>query len=352
LLVRLDNIGDFVLWLDAAKYLRCNYPGRHIVLIANAAWADLATCFPYWDEVWPLQLKAFVNKPIYRWSILRRVFNSGFEIAMQPTFSRVLLHGDSLIRASKAVYRIGSESDLTNISTEDATRSNRWYTQLIQDGDLTLMELERNAEFLKGLGIAKPKPHVASIPRINVDITPFRIPEDYFVICPGASNFKRIWPIERFAEIARYVYDKTGWTMVICGSKNEAHLAAEVIRLANIDACNLTGIASLPEFVEVVRGSRILIGNETASTHIAASVQVESVCILGGGHFGRFMPYSNKILGTKPCSVYHKMNCFNCNWRCSQDHDPDCCWPCISAVSVESVQEAVNYLIGKTTVAS
>lgn len=347
LLVRLDNIGDFTLWLDSAQHLRSHYHGKHIVLVANAAWADLARHFPYWDEVWPLQLRPFVNNPFYRWAIICRVFSAGFEIAIHPALSRTLLYGDSLIRASSAIHRIGSKGDFSNITFEDASRSDRWYTQLIPAAQQGLMELQRNAEFLKGLGISNTKPHVATIPKFNVDISTFGLPKDYFVICPGASDFKRIWPKERFARIASYIHEKTGWAMVICGSQNEAHLASEIIKLANIAACNLAGITSLPEFLEVVRASRILIGNETASIHIAASVQVESVCILGGGHFGRFMPYYDCILGTKPIPVCHEMNCYSCNWKCSQDHDPNCCWPCIDAISVQSVQEVVSNLIDR-----
>ena len=47
LVVRLDEIGDFVLWLDAAAGLRRLFPGARIVLAGNEIWADLAgrICF-------------------------------------------------------------------------------------------------------------------------------------------------------------------------------------------------------------------------------------------------------------------------------------------------------------------
>jgi len=42
------------------------------------------------------------------------------------------------------------------------------------------------------------------------------------------------------------------------------------------------------------------------------------VAILGGGHFGRFLPYV--VIPEKkkhlPAVVFHKMDCFGCEWDC------------------------------------
>lgn len=347
LLVRLDHIGDFILWLDSAQYFRIHYPDKYIVLVANPVWSDLARQFSYWDEVWPLQLKAFTKNPFYRWVFLRRVYCAGFEIAIQPTLSRSFLKGDSLIRASMATHRIGSETDLINISPQERSLSNNWYTQLIPSSPHLLAELERNAKFMNGLGVTRSSARIATLARNPSTISYFELPLNYFVIFPGASNYKRQWPVERFAEIASYIHQKTGWPMVICGTKEEEQLAKSLMRLANVRTYNLAGKTTLTEFIEVVGGAQILIGNETSAIHISASVQTESVCILGGGHFGRFMPYPTNIPGLKPMPVYYKMNCYGCDWKCSQPHAPDSCWPCISAISVESVRDSVNHLLGK-----
>jgi len=154
-----------------------------------------------------------------------------------------------------------------------------------------------------------------------------------------------MWPTERYADVAKRIVDETGWTMVVCGSKAEAKQAASVIKSANIDSLCLTGKTTLPEFVEVVRGARLLVGNETSAVHIAACVQTDSVCILGGGHFGRFVPYSDGAIGMKPVAVFEKMDCFGCNWKCVSEHDPSECAPCISAVSVDQVIAEVLQLI-------
>jgi hypothetical protein len=54
LLVRLDLIGDFTLWLDSAAAYRQIYPERKLVLCANRLWAELARQQPYWDDFVPI----------------------------------------------------------------------------------------------------------------------------------------------------------------------------------------------------------------------------------------------------------------------------------------------------------
>src|SRR5579864_284358 len=103
LVVRLDGIGDFILWLDAARQLRRKYPAGsyRITLVANRLWAALAREQPYFDEVWEIDLKRFVLNPGYRYRILRRLAAAGFGMAINPTFSRDFLWGDAMMRVSR-----------------------------------------------------------------------------------------------------------------------------------------------------------------------------------------------------------------------------------------------------------
>ncbi|MGD0958510.1 MAG: hypothetical protein ABSB19_01750, partial [Methylomonas sp.] len=112
---RLDRIGDFVLWLSAAKAYRDVYPNQKITLIANSAWADLATHFPYWDNVIALDTGLFYKNWRYRWNHLLRIRKSGYETAIQPIYSRDILQDDSLILVSGARYRIGWQGDSSHI---------------------------------------------------------------------------------------------------------------------------------------------------------------------------------------------------------------------------------------------
>ena len=116
LVVRQDAIGDFILWLDTAKQYRQLYPPNKykIILIGSASWSGLAGELPYWDQVIPIYSKKFKSLTGYRWKLIRKIKKMSAAIAIQPTYSREFYHGDTIIRASNAIKKIGSVGDMSN----------------------------------------------------------------------------------------------------------------------------------------------------------------------------------------------------------------------------------------------
>src|SRR5258708_34533399 len=83
-IVRVDFIGDFILWLDSVDALLERFRGSSITLIANSAWSELAEKLPFWQDVIPVDTVKFVKNPAYRLSILRKISRRGFPIPVQP----------------------------------------------------------------------------------------------------------------------------------------------------------------------------------------------------------------------------------------------------------------------------
>jgi len=349
-LIRLDAIGDFFLWLDTAKEYRRLYPNQKITLIANAAWADLAKQLPYWDEVWPINIRHLdLRQPLKRWRLLRRIRQRGFLTAIQPTCSRVLLHGDSVVRATGAMQRIGSMGDLTNATASEHKTGNRWYTRLLPASSSPMMELLRNAEFVSHLGGTPHQAALAQFPRLATLPPALQPAAPYFIVFPGASWIGKQWPVGSFAAALLALQRRHGWQAVLCGAPNEAALCQAIAHAAAVNCINLAGETNLSELAEVIRGARLLIGNDTSAVHIAAAVDTPAVCILGGGHFGRFMPYPDTVPGIKPVVAFEAMPCYHCNWRCNQPHDPNGSVPCISHISVETVLAAAEQALDIAT---
>jgi hypothetical protein len=67
--------------------------------------------------------------------------------------------------------------------------------------------------------------------------------------------------------------------------------------------------------------------------------------LLGGGHFGRFVPYPDNVNGTPPVAVFHQMACYGCNWQCTQPHEPGQPVPCIAAIPVAEVIAATELIL-------
>jgi ADP-heptose:LPS heptosyltransferase len=343
LLIRLDKIGDFILWLDSASRLRQHFAGKQLVLIADHTFVDLAERCGCFDQVVPIDEKRLVRNPIYRWRALRLVRKLGAQVAIQPVSSRVILAGDSILRASAAREKIGNTGDLSNIKPWQRRLSDRWYTKIVPAQTAPMMELECNSEFLRWMGLSEVVPRVANMPVLTTLPVALQLQKPYFILFPGASWVGKMWPVASFAACLDALQRQYGWRAVLCGTAGERALCQAVIDVsASKQASNLAGDTSLSEFVELVRGANLLIGNDTSAMHIAAAVGTPAVCLLGGGHFGRFMPYPDSVEGTKPIAVFHKMPCYGCNWVCTQPHAAKGCVPCIERITVDEVLQAAE----------
>ena len=250
--------------------------------------------FPYWDQVLPIDSKKFKSLTGYRWRLLREIKNMSATIAIQPTFSREFYHGDTIIRASNALKKVGSVGDMSNRNWLKKIISDRWYTELIPASAIKMTELERNSEFFQGFS---KKSHQLSYPRMISIRQAFPTEWEklnYYVLFPGGSSVLRQWPLEFFAEIANRIYDESGLKGVLDGGPNEKPLAESIQGLT--DAPLEWAGTQLNELPVFLKHSQFLISSETSAVHIANAVNTPVICILGGAYYGRFLPY--------PCLLY------------------------------------------------
>lgn len=355
LLVRIDAIGDYVLFRNFIEILKKSekYRDYKITLCGNVAFKELAETLDKEfinDFIW-INRRSFIKNIFYRYNNLKAISKRGFEVAIQPTFSRVFFNGDAIVRASNAKERIGSQGDCSNIHPWQKRLSDRWYTHLVPASPKPMMEICRNTEFVRNLGLTLS---YAELPVIDVaDEMRRDIKEDeYYIICPGAGLAKRCWPLERFAQLAEKIYTTTGWLGVICGGKDEEELGQRLTSLSRAPLYNIVGKTSLSNLVHIVNKAQLLVANETGSVHIATAVGTPVVCILGGGHDGRFMPYQieKETTHALPIAVTHKMPCFGCNWQCKHKTNRTVPFPCIRNVSVEDAWIEVRSLIERVNI--
>lgn len=347
LIVRLDAIGDFVLWLDAARTLVGHYhaQGYTVVLLGNQAWSSWAGEMRLVDEVWGIDTQRFVRNLPYRWHWLRRIHRAGFSIAIQPTISRVFLIGDSAIRASGAPIRIGSAGD--SISSWHKRWDDRLFTKLIPASDRPMMELRRNAEFMRGLGITDFKARLPIIPPSSTGRSVDLPPQPYAVLFPGASWYGKEWQSAKFAEIG-FRLASHGLHVLLAGGKTDRECANQLVKQLHGKAINLVGKTSLGGLAEVLRNAIVVITNDTSAVHIGAAVGAPVVCIMGGGHYGRFAPYDVEVPDSTqklPLIVVKTMPCFGCNWVCIYPHGKHEPVKCIHDVTVEDVWNAVEKIL-------
>ncbi len=338
--VRLDALGDFVVWLAAARHLRDVYPNDHIVLYVGRSLVDLASEIDYWDEIVPID-RRYLNpkRPSRRLLLLLKVRRRRYRLVVQPTFSRQYFYGDALIRASAAPVKIGYDGDMANISSDQKRVSDSWYTKLVSSIDSDNSEYHRNKHFMQVLGARIREERLADLPQRDTELSRMLSTLDYIAVAPGSSVRNRNWPVHRFGQIGKNYSTMHGCQVVVCGGVDERDLCQEVCEAIGETAINLCGMTTHVDLIQLIRGARLLLSNETSYAHIAAAVGTRSIVVLGGGHFGRFMPYPsiNACQGRLPVPAYEQLDCYGCNWHCIYSLEHGAPFPCIDLVTEKSV---------------
>ncbi len=345
--IKLDALGDFVIWLDCAKELKKMYFGKKIILVCNMLYADLAAAVGFFDEVIPIKVSEYLSsaKIIQRRRLNKFFKNYKVEKVIQPVAARNLLM-DYIASSIYAAHKITIKGVPDNMKSFKIRYSNILYDEVINVNSEWTMELNRNAEFFRALGFSGFKSSLPCIPKIPIKKN---INEDYFILVPGGSRKARLWEIEKFVYIAKKVISMTGWGCYICGSRSETDLAEKICAGLNYkDVNNMAGQTSVTELVEVIRDAQMLISNDTGAAHIAVATDTDVVCIVGGWHYDRFFPYDTEsVCGRKnPIVCSSQKDCFRCNYKLTlqcKKHRKKCGkYLCISDITKEQVWKEVE----------
>lgn len=350
LILRKDTLGDYILFYPTLSSYRRKYSDAEITLVISSLFRDLEPLLSSFEHVIWFDAKKFSSSFLYRRKFLLDLSRKGFDIAIQPTFSREPM-GDFMIVVTGAQERIGVDGDCTASTEDEKRRNNTIYTRLVTIPNSILTELDKNiaiAEKITGEHI-----HVV-FPTIDYALfqedSSLQIQKEYglekgkyIVFFPGSGTRFKVWPVEKFAEIADYFIEKK-ITPVICGSKGEGDLVESI--LMNMKhkeyAVNLSGKTDLPTMIHLLKNSKCYFGSDTGITHISAGIQVPAICLLGGGHFKRFFPYGDL---TRNRIVFDEsMTCMNDNWDCAKGLKGDESAPCVKNIRVENVKKEIDIL--------
>jgi lipopolysaccharide heptosyltransferase I len=158
---------------------------------------------------------------------------------------------------------------------------------------------------------------------------------------PGARWLNKRWPAEHFAELVRKLSaSDPDLNFAVLGGADEAPLGRAITGVAPPRCLDLTGKLSLPEMVEWIRFSRLLITNDTGPMHVAAALAKPIVALFGPTEPTRTGPYGQleHVLQTRlPCLPCMKP-------RCSYFKP----FECLRAISPETVSQAVVQRLSTT----
>lgn len=182
----------------------------------------------------------------------------------------------------------------------------------------------------------------------------------YFVMCPGSSKMEKCWPIDRFAEVADYLIDTYKVNVHLCGGPDEKHFEEEIKALVKHKSkiVSHVGSTTFTEWSSIVQYADLVIGNDSATMHLAAAHRRKAICIAGVYDKYQFFPYKVDMLddGDRlPITVLKDMPCEYCrtigydagygNSECAKRIKNNQCALCIDAITVDEVIENIDKLM-------
>jgi ADP-heptose:LPS heptosyltransferase len=270
-----------------------------------------------------------------RWR--RALVREGFGIAVNCSYSSSARHLDAVIGWTRAPRRIAM---VCPDAIDGRRRHGLYFNELVPVSVAWKHESERNQDLMRYLGDAEtsaPASHLFFTEEDRrtaaalLDTTP---PGPFVVVAPGAGKPERFWPAENFVRTILAVHEVIPHTWLLCGSLEERPLCEWIVRrIPDGRGIVFAGRTSLRQLAALIERAQCVVGNESVGVHLAAAVSTPAVCILGGGFYGRFLPWPGT---SSVITVSRQLPCYGCFWVCSRSRVE-----CIEDVPVHAVTEAI-----------
>ena len=117
--------------------------------------------------------------------------------------------------------------------------------------------------------------------------------EPYAVLQPGARLATMRWPVEKFAEIARWLRKSHGIASTVNLGRRDHEIAASV-RQAMSDNAVVVESFDARELIALIAGTRLFVGNDSGPAHLAAATLRPSVVIFGSTNPSEWRPWQTK----------------------------------------------------------
>lgn len=221
------------------------------------------------------------------------------------------------------------------------------YTETVRP-DKEDMMLQRHRLLLNYLGASDFKSGLPSLKRKERII---REPH-YCVICPGASKKEKCWPTVNFARIIDFIIETYDMNVHLCGGSGEEEFEEKILALVQCPDRieSHIGKTGFSEWSAIVQHADLIVGNDSATVHLAAAGRRKVICIAGVYDKNLFFPYRTDKPEEKallPVTICKDMPCQWCrtvgyaagygNKTCKERIHENQCALCIDSISADEV---------------
>lgn len=150
----------------------------------------------------------------------------------------------------------------------------------------------------------------------------------------GASEARRQWPVEYFAQLGEWLWAEFRLCPLLLGAASERPLAEAYAGLTRSPFADCVGATDIPHLAALLRASKLLVTNDTGTMHLAAGLDIPVLAIfLATAQAWDTGPYRDDC-----CCLEPALPCHPCAFASTCPHDN----ACLQAVRPQQVQDLVG----------
>lgn len=275
LISRLSAIGDAVLTMPLACAIKDHDPDAWVAWVAEPAAAEMLRGHACIDELITVR-KGWLKSPQAIRELRQQLRALRCDVAIDP---------QSLTKSSLIGWLSGARQRIGFAATQGRELA-LWLNRLKLPREREHL-VDAQLQLLAPLGIQDPEvrfdiPHDAAADVVaQAYVQAAGLNEGFAMINPGAGWDSRLWPVARFATVARYLGEEYGLPTVVAWAGGKEHHFAESIVDGSRGYATMAPDTSLRELTALVRQARMFVSADTGPLHIAAAVGVPCVALHG-----------------------------------------------------------------------
>lgn len=317
LLIQTAFPGDAILTLPLIQELKKKRPEYLIDVLCIPLTTEIFLASPHVNSVFPFDKKdkqksvfAFIN-------FIKKLKSNNYEIVYSPHRS---------LRSALIALNLSAKETygFENSSLKFAFKHTVKY-------DPAAHEVKRNLEFMesdysddKWKIVPEIKVTAESKKKVQIFFSDNKI-NKFITIAPGSVWETKKYPVEYLKQVINYFISRKYKIVLVGGDKDK--LLCDDLRNGNEEVVySAAGDFSFIETVEILKGTSLLICNDSAPTHLGmcADIPVLTIFCSTASKFG-FYPYNNKSayisidnLFCKPCGIHGYDHCPTGTFDCAK----------------------------------
>ncbi len=276
LIVRLSAIGDVIHGIPVLCALRAALPDAFLAWITEGTAGDVLDGHPVLDELVRVP-RRYWKSPREVWNMRRRLRELNFDITLDL---------QCLSKSAITAWLSGAPRRIGKSGEHGRELSRVFNNELVEAGGTHV--IEHYLSMLRTLGIESPEVRF-DLPERAADaqVADKFLRESglagqrFAVLNPGAGWPSKMWPAERYGELAQHLFRTHGIrSIAVWGTPAEAPLAESIVAASDGHAI-VAPPTSMLELGALCRRAALFVGSDTGPMHLAVAVGTPTVSMHG-----------------------------------------------------------------------